>query len=56
MTTKIDAELVDAAKRTIDGIELSEDYSCASAARAEDGRIFTGVSAYIFTAVESISW
>lgn len=44
-----EAALVETATATINSIPLSEDYSVASAARASDGRVFTGVNVYHFT-------
>ncbi|BCS27920.1 cytidine deaminase family protein [Aspergillus puulaauensis] len=44
-----EAALVETATATINSIPVSEDYSVASAARASDGRVFTGVNVYHFT-------
>ncbi|KAK2739591.1 hypothetical protein FQN57_006553 [Myotisia sp. PD_48] len=41
--------IIQRAKETINAIPISEDYSVASAALSEDGRIFTGVNVYHFT-------
>ena len=41
-------DLIKAAATVINNIPVSEDYSVASAALAEDGRIFTGVNVYHF--------
>ncbi|KAM5468200.1 hypothetical protein MauCBS54593_004941 [Microsporum audouinii] len=41
--------LIEVATKTIAAIPVSDDYSVASAALAEDGRIFTGINVYHFT-------
>ncbi|KAL2822703.1 thioredoxin-like protein [Aspergillus cavernicola] len=47
--TTDEVALVETATATINSIPLSEDYSVASAARASDGRVFSGVNVYHFT-------
>ncbi|KAK2861421.1 hypothetical protein FQN49_004215 [Arthroderma sp. PD_2] len=47
--TEAEQNLIEVATKVISAIPVSEDYSVASAALAEDGRIFTGINVYHFT-------
>ncbi|KAL4898680.1 Blasticidin-S deaminase [Aspergillus ambiguus] len=47
--TQEEANLIQVATTTINGIPVSDDYSVASAALSSDGRVFTGVNVYHFT-------
>lgn len=47
--SQTEKSVINAAANIIASIPTSEDYSVASAALAEDGRIFTGVNVYHFT-------
>ena len=49
MATDVESKLVEAATRTIEGIDLSKNISVGSAAMSSDGRIFTGVNVYHFS-------